>query len=107
MTSPTTVGVAKTHPPVLYSHNTFGNLCAGGFFTGSCATTKSAAMTVTARDTNWGPAGLMDTSCRRSVLTLSSSRHVEAHRGHQHRSLDDVLRSEERRVGKECRSRWS
>ena len=29
MTSPTTVGVANTHPPVLYSHRIFGVLCAG------------------------------------------------------------------------------
>src|SRR2546429_6966610 len=26
---------------------------------------------------------------------------------HQRRALEDLLRSEERRVGKECRSRWS
>ena len=41
------------------------------------------------------------------VGILESTQRIEQEIGRLHKSRDGVYRSEERRVGKECRSRWS
>src|SRR5258707_3915546 len=63
-----------------------------------------------------GAAGKPGTVASRSVTTLKVKTTRARHDGHAalrawsgfiHRAADAEVRSEERRVGKECRSRWS
>src|SRR3712207_5494537 len=52
-----------------------------------------------------GPAGSGKSTVARRVAELAGLRYLDT--GATYRALTLALRSEERRVGKECRSRWS
>src|SRR5438105_6486726 len=71
MTSPTTVGVANTHPPVLYSHRIFGALCAGC----SARISKARTNAITIRPLIYIQYGNLHDGSGRSILSRREIRH--------------------------------
>ena len=58
---------------------------------------------------NWERPGIVNglLAAGRRVITLDARGHGQSEKPHDPEAYADDARSEERRVGKECRSRWS